>query len=678
VPACTHVFGAGRVVLDDAPGAGYDIAVFQGRTKVFGCNNLGNDTWPNSSSQNWCRGVDQDKLVIPEFQRGFKWQTPDIRKLLESLLLDFPIGAALFWRTQRTVLDFRRIEDVQFSDGDSEEDEDTEIHEELRTEEIDFILDGQQRITSIYKIFPSSLAPTEHELESRFKGLRFFLSLENLGLPRKLDDLRRVSFDEYSDPDVVAGAVVEKRHPDLRKEFRVAGNRSAPLRLTDENILQICQQRLWLPLTRSFLENKQSHLQRLRRVVEADLRSKLDDYSGHESRKSLEGLIESGMDRWTDWFTSTFQATLNSKSLTCLILGNDKPEGLARIFETINSTGLSLSVFDLLVARLGTWSLNGSSTNLRKLISTSVNKTFLQRFDDERSLGGTASQQVPRLLALRTGVELKKGEILKTPKAKFLSAVDPTGPGLDCALETLVVHMGVVDDTYLPFKDLIALIGATYSDKWEEVKDRVIAYLWYLCLVEDWDSSTNDKTRTAYRHLVELIGGRFPAKTVVETLEHSFPDFEEVREATSKASIIYRTLMAFNLARRGVDWANATRSPTEQQEDHHLFPRDWLGNNRDPSEDKQVWASLRDSVLNRVFVSKKANMDAKAQTPPNYLNKLTAEARRVLQIPESFLGPLETPIKSESFCAFLRDRYNIMKQDFIDHVARNLGERTGT
>lgn len=122
--------------------------------------------------------VDQDKLVIPEFQRGFTWQTPDIRKLLESLLLDFPIGAALFWRTQRTMLDFRRIEDVQFSDGDSDDEEETEVHEETRAEEIDFILDDQQRITSIYKIFPSSLAPTDHELESRFKGLRFFLSLE--------------------------------------------------------------------------------------------------------------------------------------------------------------------------------------------------------------------------------------------------------------------------------------------------------------------------------------------------------------------------------------------------------------------------------------------------------------------------------------------------------------------
>ena len=157
--------------------------------------------------------VDQDRLVIPEFQRGFKWQTPDIRKLLESLLLDFPIGAALFWRTQRSTLDFRRIEDVQFSDDESEEDIIPEHHEESASEEIDFILDGQQRVTSIYKLFPVQLAPTEHELESRFKGLRFFLVLDRLGLPRRLEELQKLDFERFEDPDQVASAIVEKRHP---------------------------------------------------------------------------------------------------------------------------------------------------------------------------------------------------------------------------------------------------------------------------------------------------------------------------------------------------------------------------------------------------------------------------------------------------------------------------------
>jgi hypothetical protein len=615
--------------------------------------------------------VDQDKLVVPDFQRGFKWQTPDIRKLLESLLLDFPIGAALLWRTHRGMLDFRRIEDIEFSDEDGNGDEAGEVQEqELRTDEIDYILDGQQRITSIYKLFPLELAPTDHELDSRFRGLRFFLSLDKLGAPRTLDDLKRTDFQPYEDPDVVAGAIVEKRHAELRKEYRQVTGEKAPQRLTDEHILLLSQRKLWLPLTRAFLENKQSHLQRLRRVIDVDLKNELEAYQGSVSRTTMSKLIETGLDRWADWFTSKFQATLNSKSLTCLILGNDRPEGLARIFETINSTGLTLSVFDLLVARLGTWQSPAGNTNLRKMVIENVDRALLERFDDIRSLGGTASQQLPRLLALRAQIELRKGEILKAKKKIFLDQTQVTGPGLNCALSTLTMHMGVIDESYLPFKDLIALIGASYSDKWEESKDRVIAFLWALCLVEDWDSNTNDKTKAAFRQLVDVRDRKVRADTVVKRIEDDFPQFEDVRDATSKASIIYRTIIAFNLARRGVDWAGRSRSPDEQLEDHHLFPRDWLSNNRDQSEDRQVWTSLRDSVLNRLFVSQIANNDAKAQTPPNYLCKLTGQERRVLQVPESFLGPLPTPIKSDTFSGLLKERYDLIRTDFIEFVRR--------
>jgi hypothetical protein len=621
--------------------------------------------------------VDQDKLVIPEFQRGFKWQTPDIRKLLESLLLDFPIGAALLWRTQSSTLEFRRIEDVQFSDGDGEDDASPDPQDELKVEEIDFILDGQQRITSIYKLFPVTLAPTGHELESRFKGLRFFLDLDKLGLPRELSDLHKKDFSSYKDPDIVASAIVEKRHSDLRKEYRTVSGDKAPQRLSDENILLICQRKRWLPLTRAFLENKQTHFSRLRRGIEADLKGKVDSYPTSEPRSTLLSLVDDGLDRWADWFTSGFQATLNAKSLTCLIYGNDQSEGLARIFETINSTGLSLSVFDLLVARLGTWkTAQNETSNLRKLVLASVEKGVLQKFDDDRSLGGTASQQLPRLMALRAGIELKKGEILKAKKTAFLNVVGSAGPGLNCALSTLTIHMGVIDDSYLPFKDLIALIGATYSGHWNETKDRVIAFLWTICLVEDWDSSTNDKTRAAFRQLADLLNGNQASDVIVKRLEKDFPDFDQVRDATSKASLIFRTFMAFNLARGGIDWAGSARSTAQTQEDHHIFPREWLLSNREQSEDKQTWASLRDSVLNRIFVSRQANLDARAQTPPNYLGGLTAAERRQLQIPESFLGPLATPITAEAFSAFLKDRYELIRQDFIDYVRQGLASPT--
>jgi hypothetical protein len=72
-----------------------------------------------------------------------------------------------------------------------------------------------------------------------------------------------------------------------------------------------------------------------KRPVEADLRSQVDTYTGSESREAMNTLVETALDRWADWFTSSFHATLNSKSLTCLIQGNEKPEGLARILATI-------------------------------------------------------------------------------------------------------------------------------------------------------------------------------------------------------------------------------------------------------------------------------------------------------------------------------------------------------
>src|SRR5258708_2084902 len=122
------------------PSARLQAAIYFPRKGNAGCQRmttcLEGEGMPELRLTELVQRVDQDKLVIPEFQRGFKWQTPDIRKLLESLLLDFPIGAALFWRTQRATLEFRRIEDVQFSDDDNGDETVSETHEGLKAEEI--------------------------------------------------------------------------------------------------------------------------------------------------------------------------------------------------------------------------------------------------------------------------------------------------------------------------------------------------------------------------------------------------------------------------------------------------------------------------------------------------------------------------------------------------------------
>ncbi len=77
--------------------------------------------------------IDLGNYALPEFQRGYVWTRADVRKLMYSLYRDYPVGSLLVWNTE-TVPDLIR--------GDDEPVGGT----------VSLILDGQQRITSLFGI----------------------------------------------------------------------------------------------------------------------------------------------------------------------------------------------------------------------------------------------------------------------------------------------------------------------------------------------------------------------------------------------------------------------------------------------------------------------------------------------------------------------------------------------
>jgi len=84
------------------------------------------------------RDVERGKLRIPRFQREFVWERPKVVKLLDSIYHQFPIGSFFFWEAPRTYNRFfRNIAELGLPEPDARD-------------EITFILDGQQRITSLY------------------------------------------------------------------------------------------------------------------------------------------------------------------------------------------------------------------------------------------------------------------------------------------------------------------------------------------------------------------------------------------------------------------------------------------------------------------------------------------------------------------------------------------------
>ena len=77
--------------------------------------------------------VDAGSIALPEFQRGYVWNREQVRELMTSLYRGHPVGSLLVWETKTELADVK-------GDGAAP------------PGVIKLLLDGQQRITSIYGI----------------------------------------------------------------------------------------------------------------------------------------------------------------------------------------------------------------------------------------------------------------------------------------------------------------------------------------------------------------------------------------------------------------------------------------------------------------------------------------------------------------------------------------------
>jgi hypothetical protein len=90
--------------------------------------------------------VSEGRVRIPAFQRGFVWDADRVAQLMDSIYKGYPFGALLFWRTRAELKTERDL--GPFS-----------LPERPDDYPIDYVLDGQQRLTSIFGVFQTELVP---------------------------------------------------------------------------------------------------------------------------------------------------------------------------------------------------------------------------------------------------------------------------------------------------------------------------------------------------------------------------------------------------------------------------------------------------------------------------------------------------------------------------------------
>lgn len=103
--------------------------------------------------------IDNGHMALPEFQRGYVWGSDQVRGLFGSLYRRHPVGGLLVWATQSEGAEYRG-------------------EQNLAPGVVKLLLDGQQRITSLYGVIRGTPPQFFDGNEKAFTGLHFHIGRE--------------------------------------------------------------------------------------------------------------------------------------------------------------------------------------------------------------------------------------------------------------------------------------------------------------------------------------------------------------------------------------------------------------------------------------------------------------------------------------------------------------------
>ena len=103
--------------------------------------------------------IDSEALALPVFQRGYVWKRRQVKDLMNSLYHGYPVGSLLTWTTRAEQVDVRG-------------------NRERNSGAIELLLDGQQRVTSLYGIVRGKPPAFFDGDPAAFTGLYFNLKTE--------------------------------------------------------------------------------------------------------------------------------------------------------------------------------------------------------------------------------------------------------------------------------------------------------------------------------------------------------------------------------------------------------------------------------------------------------------------------------------------------------------------
>ncbi len=529
------------------------------------------------------------EVALPDFQRDFIWDPQATEELIESICQNFPAGSLLrIKNSKRVPFAPREVAGAPALDG---------------RKPSYLILDGQQRLTSLYQAF---YGKGDH---------RYFIHLGGLMEGMDLEDCVFYEITKRA----------ERRYGNIEKQAKT----------------------LTFPFALLFGENG-GFEEWLDLVLE-------EKSASDEELKLMKTQLRAVRKQWIEPVEDYEFPMITLAEETTVV-------AVCTIFETLNRTGVKLSVFDLLAARF--WP---KKVRLRDLWEQAKSDCpIISDFEVDPYY----VLQAISLFTATAAPSCKRGDILKMKVFQIEKGWIQIVDGLKNALQMLRDDCGVILPKWLPYNTMLIPLSASMADA-EGVQGPDIGAIrnklkkWFWCSVfgQAYENAPNSQAAKDFVELKRWMNGGDQPQTVAE---FDF-DIDSLTQVTPRQRAVYRGVIALILRNEARDFHTGIRITAnmmleEKIDDHHVFPQGYIKESM-----KNVSTTLRDCVLNRTLIDKRTNGRLGKQAPSDYLAEIEEtigeEALRDVLCSHLLPSGKESPLQNDQFELFIKVRqYAISKK----------------
>jgi hypothetical protein len=568
--------------------------------------------------------VEVGKAQLPEFQRGWVWPWPNIAGLLASISLSYPVGTVMLLRSGGDVrFKYRPVEGATPAS---------------RAEPDSLILDGQQRLTSLFQALKLDRPVVTQDVRKQRVSGWFYVDMLK-------------ALEENGDREEAIRFIPESRRVlNFRRE--VVEDYSKP---------ELEYKHLLFPLTAVF-DN-------------GDWGDEFTDYWSDDKEKRL---------LWRR-FRQEFVRPFDLYHVPVIELGQETPrQAVCQVFEKVNTGGVTLTVFELLTATYA-----ADEFDLRRhweeecraawkapeyrILREVSNTDFLQavtllatwerrRVEQEQ---GTEEDRLPR-------IGCKRKDMLVLSLEDYRRFAPLVIVGFKSAAKFL--HQQYLFDTkflpygtqLIPLAAILALTGEAAQSAGAQQK----LARWYWCGVfgELYGGSTETRFSQDLQDVVDWIGGAGGEPRTVSAAQFSPNRLLTLRTRNSAA---YKGIYALLLKAGAVDWRTGEKAEVTEYFDesidiHHIFPKAWC-------EKAGFEPSLYNSIINKTPLTARTNRIIGGSSPSSYLHRLRKAAETGADgVAERIRTHLADPgrMAADDFEGFLADRRTAL----LSHISSAMGK----